>query len=63
MFDIWTLPAKAVVHFPINLMLSGHARLGRNMDCDICILGVISIHQTQTKLLVVMHNDVMCVQE
>ena len=46
MFDIWSLPATAVVHFSISLMLSGHAKLGRNMDCDICILGVISIHQT-----------------
>ena len=61
MFDIWNLPATAIVNFSISLMLSGHARLGRNMDCDICILGVISIHQTKTKLLVVMHNDVMCV--
>ena len=39
MFDIWTFPATAVVHFSISLMLSGHARLGRNMDCDICIRG------------------------
>ena len=45
-FDIWTSPATAVVHFSISLMLSGHARLGRNMDCDICNPGVISIHQT-----------------